>query len=146
MRFQPLRSDYWPRRVRRPLVRLAVAAVLTPPMAALALALGVFLIETLAPHPRPWPFQPPAPFFFMLTTEFYFFALVGVAPVFLLLWSLRLRSHSAFILGGVIGGALGAAALSLRFDEMDAIQFMIAIALGVALALTLRSLAGVRER
>lgn len=144
MRFQPLTRDYWPARVRHPMARLALAAALTPPFAALCAGFAMWLVYNFAPYPPPWPFQAPLPFFFELALEIYFFAIFAVAPIFLLLWSLRIRTLSAFIFGGALGGLLGAGVTSLRFGEMNVTQLMIAIALGVFLSVLLRIFAGVR--
>ncbi len=145
MRFRPLQRDYWPARVRQPFARLALAAALTPTFAAIAVAVAVYLVYAIAPHTRDWPFQDPLAFFFEVAVELYFFAIVAVGPIFLLLWSMRLRSQSAYVFGAMLGGAIGAGASSLRFEPVTAIEFMIAIALSVVLALALRALAGVRQ-
>lgn len=145
MRFRPLSRDYWPSRMRQPFARLAFAAAVTPVAAALAIMLSVWLVSEFAPHPPAWPFQTPFAFFFELALELYFFGIVSVAPIFILLWSLRLRTQTAFIFGGMLGGAVGALASSLRFGSLSVAEFLIAIALGIVLALVFRGLAGVRH-
>lgn len=145
MRFRRLSRDYFAPQKGWPWTRLILAAALTPIGSALIITLLMAGVAAYAPHAADWPFQAPAPFFFELALELAFFALVGIVPVFLLLWSLRLKSQTAFVVGGLCAGLIGAGTSYLRFGDISGSQIGIAVGLGVFLALFFRALAGIRR-
>jgi hypothetical protein len=135
----------WPERTRRPFLRLAGAIIAAPLLLAAALTLLAFLFAGSTEPTREGTMavtREAAIWFFGGLSAFTLsFGLAGVG----LLWALGQRSILAWLLAGAGTGALLVTGLGLlTADEIDRIQIIVAMILGLALFFLIRWIAGIR--
>ena len=161
---QPLTADYWPRANEIPYLRLAAAFALSPLAAAAGFAAIAFVIYALSSAPAPGAFpgsglstggEGGADWSAALAETWRIFLEVwlgvtlqvglGGALVGPLLWSLRLRSRTAWGLAGILVGCVFAVISWVNTQMPSAPALAVFVMLSFFAFLTFRMIAGVRK-
>ncbi len=141
-----LSHDYWHPSVQRPYVRTVLAFLLAPVIVAAIAALCMFVLETVlsgelsGSDSRTLDVLP-----YMLIASYVILLTIGLV-MFLLLWALRCKSKTKFVVAGMIVGLLaGLASPLISGQPMGFVPIIVmTVYFGIAL-LVVRQIAGIRR-
>ena len=136
----------WPKTVRAPYRRLAVAVVASPAILSLILSLIAVVMAGLSEQSGKEAMAAGVDSAITLTTVVFLYTLTfGLAGI-CLLWSLVQRSSTTWGAAGLVSGALGGFFLSeIAMDRGGAALVIFAAVTSVALFLLIRTIAGIQD-
>lgn len=144
--FNRLSRDYWPPETTYPLLRLGAAFVLAPLIVVAVVLLCLFVLDVAISGEadialyRVLEYGP-----FLLVATYALLLALGL-PVFLALWTTRLRGRRAFVLSGAIVGLIAALCAPFLVGESVGLVSTLVMTLHFGLVmLMVRMISGVRR-